>query len=108
MRGPSSVLVSLALVVLMGVVSTANAQDAVPGGWSSQVGFQAFSSPGYGGGVGLFGFGASEMGMGVTPLPGDVTAFQNMPAFQVQPQVANGLLPLTNTIRRQSRKRSRR
>jgi hypothetical protein len=108
MRGLSSVLVSLALIAMMGVVSTANAQEAVPGGWSSRVGFQAFSSPGYGGGVGFFGFGTSPMGMSLTSLPGEATAFPNMPAFQAQPQVANGLLPLTNTIRRQSRKRSRR
>jgi hypothetical protein len=96
-------------VLLVAVASTASAQEWVPGGWAPQVGFQTFAGAGFSGG-----FGAFSNANGLMPYaPG--TAFGSLPGsrggptpfwMQGQPQTANVLLPLGDTIRRSTRRRS--
>jgi hypothetical protein len=99
------------LAVAMGFPG-ARAQDAVPGGWAPEVGFQTFSAPGFAGGFGYFSAGAPFQGMGA-PWSGfnsfpAARTFPMAPQFQTSPRVVNGLVPLADTIRKTTRKRGRR
>ena len=58
----------VALLVLAGGLSVVRAQDAVPGGWAPQVGFQTFSGPGYSGGFGVVVVGSPGGGGSSTAL----------------------------------------
>jgi hypothetical protein len=101
------------LAILGSLGSTASAQDFVPGGWAPQFGFKAFNTPGVSGGFGMFSYDSSGMVTvaidsgfgGQFPLGGVLT-----PSLQPAgpPEMANGLVPLANTVRRQTRRRTAR
>jgi hypothetical protein len=96
----------LGFVLLGGFAATARAEEMVPGGWSSQIGFQTFGGSGFGGFYGTPGLipYPSVMSFGGVPMSRNV----NGPTplwFQGQPQTTNALVPLADTIRRSSRRR---
>lgn len=119
-----------AVVLVVAVQSGARAQGVVPGGWAPQFGVQTFSGPGYSGAAGFFSFGTNGMN-GLNPgwnagLNGGGFAGLNgvenggfasgrlnpagpaLPAtFEHlgQPQVADGLSPLADVVRRSTRRR---
>lgn len=110
MLGLRLAFLGVAALLVSGFSIPAFGQDVVPGGWSMQVNFQSFDA--LAGSPDRNAFGQPWM---FTPnAPGNYAVAQGFyasplgPAFQVQPQVVNGLLPLSDVIRRQSRKPRRR
>src|SRR5262245_49579125 len=100
MLGARWVLSGLAVVGVAAGSTAARAQDVVPGGWSTRVGFQAFGGPAAGMPVNV-GF---LNGSGFGALPSGPFGGQG----QVRPQVVNGLVPLAGALRTHGRRRPRR
>ena len=96
-----------AILIVLALAPCAGAQTIVPGDWAPEFGFQSFSAPEYSGTVGLFSFGtnsqtglASPGGLGVeyaVPRPA-------LPTL-AQPQIAHGLDPFADVVRRSVRRR---
>lgn len=112
MFGSRSVLAGFTLGCLAGFASIARADEDVPGGWSPQVGFQSFQSPGYDTGFrtgndGVPGLGRDARFGGVSLFPAG-QSFPNAYQTAAQPQTVNGLVPFSDVVRRQGRKRNRR
>ena len=97
------------LGVMIGLASDAKGQDVVPGGWMSDVGFQSFSAPIASGGFAAFSYGnpvLAPMMFGGGGAPGGMTPsgfHQSGPAG-----VTIGLIPLTNAVKRHTRRRTTR
>lgn len=96
-------------VFILGSVSAslAHAQNAVPGGWDNEVGVQSFSGPQFPAGSGVFRDGTQAFGSPVyLAACASGTPFPLVSLSQTQPQVVNSLLPLADTVRRHTRRRS--
>ena len=95
------------LSVLTGLGSTAKGQEVVPGGWVSEVGFQTFSAPNVTGGFGVFSYG-NQFFAPILFGGGGVSVGTMPPSFVTSGTggVANGLIPLTNAVKRHTRKRT--
>ena len=87
----------------------ARAQSVVPGGWSSEVGYQTVDSPvatfgGYGfGGPTQGNFGSSVYGAG----PGAVAFNPSANAYRTRPGMTNAMGPLMDSVRQVTRRRRR-
>jgi len=102
-------LICFALTGWVSSASPARAQDVVPGGWSTQVGFQSFPTHGSTGNAGGADFGRSGVAAvfafgGVAP---DASFAPTLPD-QAKPQVLQIWIPLPDAVRRGTRKRPRR
>ena len=64
MRGLQAMAIGLVLLSTLAIGANANAQGIVPGGWTSQVGYQSFQNPSYGYGSG---FGTTSGAYGYGP-----------------------------------------
>ena len=87
-------------------------QEGVPGGWSPRVEFQSFHGLGNSGAAGFIGD-----GFGSNPLTSPFAIFGELPGqrtlslapqFIDRPQVFNSLAPFADSLRKSSRRRSRR
>jgi hypothetical protein len=83
----------------------------VPGGWSSDVGVQSFTSAastGYGA-YGAIGFTPGQLTPPLAMFYGASGAgAATLPQWQTPPQTTNNLVPLADLVRKSARKRSRR
>ena len=90
----------------------AKGQSVVPGGWDVQMGWQSFSLVGYGGALGVFAESApyfsSTMTAGSRGLSPFSRSFSPDGGLGHEAQVVNTLIPLSQTIRRQTRRRGAR
>ena len=96
-----------ALVAVLGLTGAARAQNALPGGWSTQFGYQTVGASGQGAyGAGSSHYGWSNVGSGrVVVGPG---YGRRAPQYSYYPQPArtvNNLVPLGNAIGRTTRPR---
>lgn len=103
-------LLCLALAWGASCVSRTHAQDVVPGGWSSHVGFHSFPAPRSTGNAGGADFGSPGVAasLGFPGVPPDGSFAPNL-STQARSQVFQGLVPLSDAVRRgTTRKRPRR
>ena len=101
----------VAILVLFAGNPAARAEDSVPGGWSPRVAYQSFGLPAEPGPTGFMGFGPGPAFLG-SPLVPYATGFPRVGVPMTAPfpraQVVNGLEPLSDLFRKNSRKRPRR
>jgi hypothetical protein len=107
--------IAVAAIVLAFVAPGARAQDVVPGGWASEVGVQSFHAPGETNAYpGLSGYGVTSTPNVMIPPAGVIggAAWYSPPpvvaGMRTHAQTFNALGPLGDTIRKSSRKRTRR
>ena len=119
MSGTRMAAAAAVLIVLGGFAPVARAQDSVPGGWASEVSFQSFRAPGESVGFGfggVSGYGVSSTTPIMTPASGVMGgvgvgwygAAPRVSGMHAGPGTVNALGPLGDTIRKSSRKRTRR
>jgi hypothetical protein len=101
---------AIVAIAALAASTSARGQNVVPGGWSSEIGVQAFESPGE---QSWAGPNLSQVRPGelLPPLAmfggaGAGTTLSFGP-WAHRPQVVNGLLPLADTVKKSGRKRSR-
>jgi hypothetical protein len=98
--------IGTALLVL-GLAPSAGAQSIVPGGWAPEFGFQSFLAADFSGTIGSFSFEANSQ-PGLASRGGRGAEFpvsrSALPVLE-QPQIAHGLDPFADVVRRSLRRR---
>ncbi len=105
----SRLIRTLLFVGVFGSGSLAGGQSVVPGGWDAQMGWQAFTLVGYSGASGVFAEGSPLFSLSMTAGMSVVLPYGRSfypaggPGHEFQ--AVNSLIPLSQTIRRQTRRR---
>ncbi len=115
---------ALAFGAILSIPAAAHAQGVVPGGWSSQFGYQAMAGPGavgfgasagYGYGFPGYGYGGwgygmnpygTGFGMGYSQGIGGMSGFSNGVTYGPAPaQSVNAMNPLIDSVRQVTKRR---